>query len=28
LWDIQQLAELVEVKQQNEADTYLPYPSF
>ncbi|HAQ1167288.1 DUF3013 family protein, partial [Enterococcus faecium] len=23
-----QLAELVEVKQQNEADTYLPYPSY
>lgn len=27
-WDNQQLAELVEVKQQNEADTYLPYPSY
>ena len=27
-WDNQQLAKLVEEKQQNETDVYLPYPSY
>ena len=27
-WDNQKLAELVEAKQQNETETYLPYPSY
>ena len=27
-WDNQKLAELVEAKQQNEIETYLPYPSY